>query len=368
MDKHPKHTILIVDDEETNIDILVEILGDRYDLSIAMDGNAAIESIAENPPNLILLDIMMPDMDGHEVCKRIKADEKTRSIPVIFVTVMTDEIDELKGFELGAVDYITKPLSPPIIRARVRTHLALNSARKNLERQNKQLHEAARLREEVESIMRHDLKTPLSVIIGIPQLLLIKEERDPAEARQLRLIEQAGYRILQMLNLSLDLMKMERGSYCLQPTAIDLLDLLEKITREMESPFKDKHLTLVVTVNGRPPENGDVFLAFGEELLCYAMLSNLLKNAYEASPQDCQVGIDFRYGPLAEIRIRNSGTVLPAIRDRFFDKYVTAKEDKGTGLGTYSAKLTAETQGGTISLDTSEAGHTTVTVRLPVPP
>ena len=205
MGANSQHAILIVDDEEINIDILVEALGDEYDLSVAMDGESALAAVAESAPDLILLDIMMPGIDGYEVCQKLKADEKTRNIPVIFVTVMTEEAGELKGFESGAVDYITKPLSPPRVRARVRTHLALHSAQKKLKLQNKELIAAANLREEVDGIMRHDMKTPLSAIIMVPQILLADAGRPPEEVKQLRLIEQSGYRMLQMINLSLDL-------------------------------------------------------------------------------------------------------------------------------------------------------------------
>ncbi len=120
-----KPLILIVDDNETNIDILVEVLGDTYELSVAMDGAKALELALSNPPDLILLDIMMPRMSGYEVCKRLKSEAKTTKIPVIFVTAMSEVDDETHGFEVGAVDYITKPISPAVVLARVETHLAL---------------------------------------------------------------------------------------------------------------------------------------------------------------------------------------------------------------------------------------------------
>lgn len=118
-------SILIVDDTPTNIDILLEILSEEYDLSVATDGESALESVGESAPDLILLDIMMPGMDGYEVCTRLKADESTRGIPVIFITAMNDIQDELKGFEVGAIDYITKPFSPPIVQSRVDSILTL---------------------------------------------------------------------------------------------------------------------------------------------------------------------------------------------------------------------------------------------------
>lgn len=117
--------ILAVDDEASNLQLLRQILQDHYRLRFAKDGQRALELAREERPNLILLDVMMPGMSGYEVCAALKADPDLASIPVIFVTALTETDDELEGFEAGAVDYITKPVSPPIVRARVRTHLSL---------------------------------------------------------------------------------------------------------------------------------------------------------------------------------------------------------------------------------------------------
>lgn len=122
-DNRPK--LLLVDDEPTNLQVLRQILQDDYRLSFAKDGDKALELAERERPALILLDVMMPGMTGHEVCVRLKADAATAAIPVIFVTALADVEDEAKGFEAGAVDYITKPVSPAIVRARVRTHLSL---------------------------------------------------------------------------------------------------------------------------------------------------------------------------------------------------------------------------------------------------
>jgi sigma-B regulation protein RsbU (phosphoserine phosphatase) len=118
--------ILVVDDERLNINVLVDLLKPDYKMMAAKNGEQALKAVRiANPPDLILLDIMMPEMDGYEVCRRLKADEATRDIPVIFVTAMGETSDETKGLEVGAVDYLTKPISPPIVQARVKTHLAL---------------------------------------------------------------------------------------------------------------------------------------------------------------------------------------------------------------------------------------------------
>ena len=125
--------ILIVDDTEENVDILVETLGDDYEISVAMDGESALEDIRENPPDLILLDIIMPGMDGYKVCEILKQDATTREIPVIFLTAMTEEQDEARGLALGAVDYITKPFSSQLVKSRVHNQLELKLHRDHLE-------------------------------------------------------------------------------------------------------------------------------------------------------------------------------------------------------------------------------------------
>lgn len=134
MSNENKPLILVVDDTETNIDLLLEILDEDYELSVAMNGADALEAVEDTPPDLILLDIMMPEMDGYEVCRRLKAEQHTAKIPIIFITAMTEVADETKGFAMGAVDYITKPISPPVVKARVKTHLALADQQRACER------------------------------------------------------------------------------------------------------------------------------------------------------------------------------------------------------------------------------------------
>ena len=138
-----KSRILVVDDTPANIKILADLLRTDYVLSVATSGADALEIAgAEDRPDLVLLDVMMPEMDGYEVCRRLKADPRTKDVPVIFVTAMTEVDDEAKGFSLGAVDYITKPIRPPIVKARVAAHLELSLARQTLAAQNEVLRES----------------------------------------------------------------------------------------------------------------------------------------------------------------------------------------------------------------------------------
>ena len=129
-----KPSILVVDDTPANLTLMTGLLQDDYQVRAATSGEKALKiAFSDNPPDLILLDIMMPEMDGHEVCRRLKADDKTREIPVIFLTAMSEVEDEEKGLNLGAVDYITKPVSPPIALVRIRSHLALYQSLRSLE-------------------------------------------------------------------------------------------------------------------------------------------------------------------------------------------------------------------------------------------
>lgn len=144
-------TILVVDDSPENIDILSNVLRPHYRIRVATHADKALKIVySDNPPDLILLDIMMPDISGLELCRRLKANPDRRSIPIIFVTAMGSSEDEQRGLETGAVDYITKPISPPIVLARVRTHLALYDQTRELERMVRQrTHELQTTREEI---------------------------------------------------------------------------------------------------------------------------------------------------------------------------------------------------------------------------
>ena len=284
---------------------------------------------------------------------------------MIFLTALEDVESENHGLSLGAADFIRKPINPTTLHLRVKLHLELLQARRCLEEQNRQLIEAARLREFVEQITRHDLKGPLNIIIGVPHLLLQKCEFTDSQRKLVKTIEKSGYKMLEMINRSLDLFKMENGSYDFRPEPVDILSVMRRVLDEVAPMVTAKNLQVDLRVDNQLPGEGQQVMAMAESLFCHSMFSNLIRNGVEASPHDDVINIGFDRKTDVTISIDNGGEVPEEIRKRFFEKFVTAGKENGTGLGTYSAKLIARTQKGTISLDTSVAGRTCIRVTLP---
>ncbi len=374
-DRADKPTLLVVDDVPDNLDVMVELLGNDYQVKVASSGERALKILAQGKiPDLILLDVMMPEMDGFEVCRQIKADPKTNDVPVIFLTAMSDTTDVTRGFAVGAVDFVTKPADPPILRARIDTHLKLRRSFAELKRnrialieKNAVLEDNLRLRDEVERIAQHDLKNPVAGIISFANSLLDDSTLAVEHKEIIQYIEQSAYSILKMVHLSLDLYKMEQGTYEFSPNPVDLLPLLLRIIKEMSSESASREIEMVLTRRGQPVEPRSSMRVLGDELLCYSMFNNLLRNAMEVARAKTAIAIDL--APVEDrvaISITNNGVVPVEIRSTFFDKFSTSGKQGGTGLGTFSAQLIAKTQNGEIAMSTSdEAQTTTITVYLP---
>ncbi|MEI8395434.1 MAG: response regulator [Rhodospirillaceae bacterium] len=361
-----KKTILVVDDLRLNLAIIKSTLSRDYLVKEASNGKQALDIVGSGePPDLILLDIMMDGMDGYEVCRALKSNEASRDIPVIFLTVMDEAEDEARGFEIGAVDYIFKPIKPSILLARLRTHLALADAIKQLALQNKELIDTARLREDVESITRHDLKSPLGVVIGMPQLMLMQDDLSEGQRENIALILEAGFRMLGMINRSLDMFKMESGNYDFRPWPVDVVAVIREVLTELGPFITSKKLKFDIKVDNQGANENGLIYVMAERLLCHSMFSNLCKNAVESSSEGDTIYITVTPGTAVNVSIDNTGEVPEEIRDRFFEKFVTSGKRGGTGLGTYSALLIAKTHKGSIELDTSVCGRTRVSVILP---
>lgn len=227
--------------------------------------------------------------------------------------------------------------------------------------------ELEHLKEDVERIMRHDLKVPLNAMTGYPQLLL-NTHLEERQEKMIRQIANAGNTMLKIIDTYFNMIKMEEGTYEFNPDPINLVEILATVTDDLGPHARTKNLTFQITVNQQPLLKNTVIIAGGVDELYYSIFSNLIKNAVEASPEDSRIIIDIVSGmDTVKINIKNRGVVPEKIRDRFFEKYATFGKRKGTGLGTYSAKLMTETQGGSISMQTSDEEGTTITLVLPGP-
>jgi signal transduction histidine kinase/CheY-like chemotaxis protein len=230
---------------------------------------------------------------------------------------------------------------------------------RQLEAQNRALRQAFQLREEVERIARHDLKTPLASIASVPRLLRERRPLDAQEDELLGMVERAALRVLSMVNLSLDLYRMEEGSYRLRAQAVDLTSVVHTVVRELQGHARSKNLRVVLTMPAEP------VYAQGEELLCYSTVANLLKNALEASPDGADIHVRLlRAGEGVVLDIHNQGAVPEPVRDNFFEKYATHGKPGGTGLGAYSARLMARVQRGDLRVASTAEG-TTLNLWLP---
>ncbi|MCJ2165457.1 MULTISPECIES: PAS domain S-box protein [unclassified Pseudodesulfovibrio] len=223
---------------------------------------------------------------------------------------------------------------------------------------------AETLRDDMERMARHDLKTPLGAVVGLPEEIRRMGGLTTPQAVMLDTIEKAGDTMLHLINRSLDLYKMECGTYVLERTTVDVLQVIERIKVEALSHIREKGISVGIEAG-----NGQFSKAFPitvDKELFKSMLSNLIRNALEASPESGSISILLEKGENVTIRIRNQGEVPWVVRETFFDKYSTSNPSRGSGLGTYSARLIARTHGGDITLDAGHTGETCVVVTLPL--
>ncbi len=219
----------------------------------------------------------------------------------------------------------------------------------------------------MELIVRHDIKSPLNSIIGFSDILLHDDTLSKKHKKDVKIIWNGGINALHMINLSLGLYRMETGAYQLEAKDLNLLPIIHNVQADSNTLLLDNQQTLTIEINGQPTTQTDSFFVYAEQMLCYSMLANLIKNAIEASPKGQSVTITLQdVDGMGVISIHNQGAIPEQIRDRFFEKYATAGKSSGTGLGTYSAKLIAQTQGGDIQMTSSEMAGTKISITIPM--
>ncbi|MGM0600346.1 MAG: sensor histidine kinase, partial [Candidatus Rifleibacteriota bacterium] len=238
-------------------------------------------------------------------------------------------------------------------------------ARRELQRQNKILQENLRLRELVDRISRHDLKSPLFVILGVPETLMEADNLLEDQKELLQLLSDSGRRMHEMITRSLDLIKMEQGTYEPKPVSVDVLKVIRQVFGELAKLINQKNLQWELFLDGEPVTDSAIVLVRGEEHLFHSLLSNVIKNAVEASPEGEKITVTLVSQPNFAVSVHNLGAIPLKIRDRFSERYVTSGKNRGTGLGVYSARLMAKTLGGDLSFTTHDTEGTTLTLSIP---
>lgn len=282
MTEDTKFTVLVVDDVADNIMVLDEILRGDYTIRMAKNGEKALSIVRSNmPPDIILLDIMMPGMDGYEVCRQIKSDDATAFIPVVMVTALTERGDRVKALEVGADDFLNKPVDPPEVKARVRSLLRLKKLRDDLQQSYSDLKKLEELRENLTSMIVHDMRTPLTSVIGAQDMLaeFIDTEGDPFAGEMYTIASGNSYKLLGMINDLLDITKMESGEMKIHPTAVNVVEVAEEVATTVRALSALENQTFTLEM---PP---DLPLVQADREMLRRVLVNLAGNAIKFTPQ-----------------------------------------------------------------------------------
>jgi DNA-binding response OmpR family regulator len=309
MHSSERPTVLVVDDNRLNIDLLVDVLKDDYKLLVALNGVTALEVIEETLPDIILLDIMMPEMDGYEVCRRLKSDERSAQIPVIFITAKSQTEDEAKGLALGAVDYITKPANPAIVLARIKTHLALYNQNRELEekvrRRTSELEkskikadEASRAKSAFLANISHELRTPLNHILELSTLLL-ELDTDPERLELLQPLHDGAAQLAGLFDQLLDLTLLESNSVQIKYRPFDFQKALADHLAVYRSYAERKGVEFRFSMGEGLPHR-----VLGAPQEAVHALNNILLNAFRYTEKGA-VGLDVRITSPGRARTRS---------------------------------------------------------------
>jgi two-component system sensor histidine kinase/response regulator len=358
--------ILVVDDTAENLRLLANMLGEKgYEVRPVTNGRHALQAAERSAPDLVLLDINMPEMDGYEVCRRLKDNEALREIPVIFLTALTETADKLKAFGFGGVDYVSKPFQIDEVLARVKVHIALRRAQSELASNYERLRELEKMRDNLFHMIVHDMRTPLAVIMGNLDLLqmTVGDTFPPPATAKMDAAYEGVQRLTSMTNDLLDVSKMEEGKLTLTVMPCDLVELARDLVSGLSTLDRTRNVTL---------EQSEPVTICCDVGLIRRTLQNLLSNAIKHTPPGSAVQVTVtQAGNIARVAVIDSGRGVPLeARERIFEKFgSTASSGEGkyhsVGLGLAFCKLAVEAHGGRIGVNQRDSGGSIFWFEIP---
>jgi signal transduction histidine kinase len=366
--------ILVVDDTPANLQLLTDMLMKRgYRVRPVPDGKLALQAIQKEKPDLLLLDINMPEMNGYEVCERLKGDEALKEIPILFISASDEPIDKIKAFAAGGVDYVTKPFHFEELEARVQTHLKLRQLQLELEIRNRQLQEnydqlrkLEGLQDNLTHMIVHDMRSPLMGITGYLDLLEMDagHKLNSEELMFLNNARSGGVVLMDMVNSLLDISRLEQGQMPLDVTKTDMdvlirnaLNSLGSLTKQVSLLYQKQALPVMVNCDSN---------------LVTRVIANLVGNAIKFTPEGGKVAISVeRQGEGAKLCVADAGYgIPPEYHAKIFEKFeqLETRQKKAihsTGLGLTFCKLAVEAHGGEIGVESEVDKGSTFWFTLP---
>jgi two-component system, sensor histidine kinase and response regulator len=365
-------TVLIVDDNAHNLQVLGGLLqAAEYKPILAQSGKEAVgflKETREDPPDIILLDVMMPEMDGFETCRRIKEMDHARDIPILFITALSETQDKLKAFSVGGLDYITKPFAHEEVLARVKTHLQNRRLTMRLLQANEELRELNKLKNKFLGMAAHDLRNPLAGIQGFSEILASGDagEVNDEQKEYLDIIQECAVFMFSLVDDLLDVAVIESGKFELDLKPGSINDLVQRRVRLVSPMAIKKHLTIRTSLEDARQ------VPFDSNRLSQ-VVDNLLTNAIKFSPPGKTITVSVKEGEaMIEINIRDEGPgISEEEQSRLFGDFQrlssrpTAGEES-TGLGLFISKKIAKAHGGIIRVDSRLGEGSTFTLVLPM--
>lgn len=344
-EKLPQDTLLIVDDVPANVSVLFDFFNHKgFKVLVAQDGKRAIKTVNTVLPDIVLLDVMMPGIDGFEVCRTLKSQPETRDIPIIFMTALTELVDKVKGFELGAADYITKPIQQEEVLSRVITHLNIRKLQQQLQKRNAELEAFSRT-------VAHDLKNPLSAIITLTDLLLeslgTHSFSESKAQKHLQFVSQSGQKMLEIINALLLLAGVSSQTQ-VEIKPLDMASLVEQVIQQRLVHLLKEYQAEIQLPDQWPQAVG--YAPWVEEIWAN-YLSNALK--YGGRPARLQVGGEIYNQRWVKFWVLdNGGGLTDEAQQQLFTPFTRLHQGvEGHGLGLSIVQQIVEKLGGEVGAE-----------------